>query len=383
MGKEPDWSSLVRFVDATPRRPDVIARGAGAHIWDADGNRYIDYVLGAGAISIGHVDPEITAFVERQARDGVFFGGGHESECQLAFRLTELIPCCELVSFYVGGSAATTAAVRVARAYTNRDRVIFTGYHGWHDWASPDMPGVPKQVAALSICVSHNDTEALERAFKVNGSKVACLIMEPAKSSLVETGYLEMAAALARKNGALLIFDEVKTGFRFSLGGAQQYFGVTPDIAVFSKALSNGYPIAALVGRRKYLEIAKEWGICRATFQTHLPSIAAALATINALETRRGIEHIWSLGERLQVGLNSVFSETGFPMHIGGYAPMLFAYQPKGADELVEAFAEALSERGVSFEPRGILYICVSHSESDIDHTIDAAYDSICALKRR
>ena len=223
-----------------------LTHGQGARVWDVDGNEYVDLVSALMPVVLGYNDPDVNYAVRNQLDKGVIFSLATELEAQLSEKLVEVIPCAEKVRFGKNGSDVTTAAIRVARAYTGRDKVIVCGYHGWQDWyigSTTRNKGVPEAVQGLTYKVPYNDLDAVENLLKENPDQFAALIMEPMNVAEPAPNYLNDLKALLHKHGALLIFDEVITGFRFSIGGAQELFGVTPDLASFGKAMGNGMPI--------------------------------------------------------------------------------------------------------------------------------------------
>ena len=251
--------------------PIYAAQARGARFWDVDGFEYIDWTSGIASILLGYADPVVDEAVCRQIARGTVYAVNHELEIELADELAKSIPCAEMVRYAKCGGEACAIAVRIARGVTARDKVLFCGYHGWHDWylaanlsadASLDAHlfpgiepiGVPRALAGTALPFAYGAIESLERLLDEHRGEVAAVIMEPIRSEAPAPGYLAAVAELARKHGAVLIFDEVSAGLRFSMGGAQQYLGVTPDMAVFAKSLSNGYPMAAVVGRRWVME---------------------------------------------------------------------------------------------------------------------------------
>mgnify|MGYP003633700766 CR=1 FL=1 len=228
--------------------PNYLTRGAGAWVWDADGNKFLDYLMALGPIILGYGDKQVDAACARQMAEGTVFSQMHPLEVEVAEMLVDIIPCAEMVRFGKSGSDVTTAAIRAARAYTSRDHVIMCGYHGWHDWCigttTRDL-GVPRAVAELTQTFAYNNVASLEAALDARPGQVAAAIMEPVGVIAPEPGFLEAVRDLAHRHGALLIYDEVVTGFRTHLGGAQERFGVIPDLACFGKAMANGYPLSA------------------------------------------------------------------------------------------------------------------------------------------
>jgi glutamate-1-semialdehyde 2,1-aminomutase len=232
--------------------PLYAEKAEGAFVWDIDGNRYIDLMSCLGAVILGHSDPDVRSAVDAQLNSGVLFSLPHRVEAEVAELLHALVPCAEQTRFAKNGTDVTTAAIRLSRAITSRDHVIMCGYHGWQDWSigtTTMSNGVPTAVQSLTTAIPFNDFEALRGAFERLDGQIACLILEPMASVFPAEGFLEEVRALCTRHGTVLVFDEMLTGLRFAQGGAQEYFGVTPDLAAFGKAISNGFPLAALTGR--------------------------------------------------------------------------------------------------------------------------------------
>lgn len=312
--------SAMSFVQGAS--PLFLERGDGCHVWDVDGNEYIDYVLGLLPVVLGYRDPDVDAAIRAQLDRGITFSLATKLEAELAERLVRLIPCAEMARFGKNGSDATTAAVRLARAYTGRDRVVVCGYHGWHDWyigtTSRDL-GVPQAVKALSTTVPYNDADAVASLFRSDPDGFATLILEPAGVEEPAPGYLERLRVLTERYGVVLIFDEIITGFRVDMGGAQSFYGVTPDLATFGKSMGNGLPISAVVGRRDVMR-GMEDIFFSATFGGETLSLAAAIATIDKLERTNAIERTKAMAARLAEGTSARLAERGLDARftIGG-----------------------------------------------------------------
>jgi glutamate-1-semialdehyde 2,1-aminomutase len=232
--------------------PFFVTRAQGSRVWDVDGNEYVDFVNALNAITLGHCDPDVSAAVQEQMALGTIFTLTHPIEIEVAEKIIELVPCAERVRFGKNGSDATAGCIRAARAFTDRDRVAVCGYHGWQDWyigSTARNKGVPGATRALTHGFGYNDLASLEAVFAKYPGEFAAVILEPMNSTWPAPGFIEGVVELAHAHGALAVFDETITGFRFAPGGAQQYFGVTPDLSSFGKALANGYPLAAVAGR--------------------------------------------------------------------------------------------------------------------------------------
>ncbi len=308
---------------SNPPQPIMIAGGKGSHFWDADGHDYIDYLMGYGPMILGHAYPAVIEAVAKALERGNVYNVGHTLEIELAEKLIEIIPSADRVAYFVGGSDATTGALKFARAYTEKDKVIRCGYHGWHDWCHSTRGHLPSS-AESTLTVPFNNIEALEDLFKEHPDEIACLIMEPSGHDLPADGYLEDVKSVVNSNDALLIFDEVKTGFRYALGGAQEYFGVTPDMSVFGKALANGFATAVVVGKHEIMdEVSNVW--VAATFHGEVSLVAAAIATIAELEAKDGVAFMWQQGQKLLDGYREMTERLGIDQaRIGGIGPMPF-----------------------------------------------------------
>jgi glutamate-1-semialdehyde 2,1-aminomutase/spore coat polysaccharide biosynthesis protein SpsF len=293
--------------------PIFLRRGKGARVWDVDGNEYIDYVQGLLPNILGYAHDEVNAAAAAQLAEGHSFSLPHPLEVELAERLTRLIPCAEMVRFGKNGSDATAGAVRAARAFTNRERVACCGYHGWQDWfigTTTRNGGVPVAVRGLTHPFPYNDLAALEKLLAEHPGEFAAVIMEPVNFFEPAPGYLDGVKALAHKAGALLIFDEICSGFHFGIGGAQKKYGVTPDLACFGKAMGNGFPISAIVGRRDVMSIFADIFVSF-TFGGEVASMAATMKVLDILEQTDALAQMNANGKRLQDGFNTFAKEAG------------------------------------------------------------------------
>lgn len=293
--------------------PFFLVRGAGSRVWDVDGNEYIDFANSLAAITLGYGDPDVTAAVTRQLRDGVIFSLAHPLEVQLAEKIVAMVPCAEQVRFGKNGSDATAGAVRLARAYTGRERIAVCGYHGWQDWyigSTARNRGVPAAVRALTHPFQYNAAETLERALHEHPGEFAAVVLEPMNAVQPMPGFLQAVRELAHRHGALLVFDETITGFRFANGGAQELFGVVPDLATFGKGLANGYPVSALAGRREVMRLMEEV-FFSFTFGGEALSLAAALATLTKLEREPVVRTLGERGTYLMAELGPLLESSG------------------------------------------------------------------------
>ncbi|HXG87648.1 MAG TPA: aminotransferase class III-fold pyridoxal phosphate-dependent enzyme [Vicinamibacterales bacterium] len=293
--------------------PIFLSHGKGARVWDVDGNEYIDFIQGLLPNILGYAHDEVNAAAAEQLGRGHSFSLPHPLEVELAERLTRLIPCAEMVRFGKNGSDATAGAVRGARAFTGRERIACSGYHGWQDWyigTTARHKGVPGAVRALTHPFPYHDLNALETLLTSHAGEFAAVIMEPVNFTEPKPGYLECVKALAHKHGALLIFDEICTGFHMGLGGAQKKFGVTPDMACFGKAMGNGFPIACVVGRADVMKIFEEV-FFSFTFGGEVASLAACMKVLDILEGTDALHQMETNGQRIQEGFNAIVKHAG------------------------------------------------------------------------
>src|SRR4051794_25103135 len=304
--------------------PAYVSRASGAHVWDVDGNRYVDFPMGLGPVILGHADPRVNEAIERQLRDGITFTLPHPVELEVAERVIERVPGAERVRFAKAGSDANSPAIRLARAITGRAQVLFGGYHGWHAWyigSTSRSIGVPEADRRLIDGFSYNDVDSLRAALDRHAGKVAAVILEPSGADVPAEGFLEAVARLTREAGALLVFDEIITGFRLAPGGAQERYGVVPDLATFGKALGNGMPLSALTGRAEHMTVLEDV-FFSGTHGGETLSLAAARATLDALDDA-AYEALYAKGEKLREGVARAIEEHGIGnwVTITGEAP--------------------------------------------------------------
>jgi glutamate-1-semialdehyde aminotransferase/spore coat polysaccharide biosynthesis protein SpsF (cytidylyltransferase family) len=356
--------------------PVYLQKGKGSHVWDVDGNEYLDYPMALGPIILGHNYPRVSDAVRAQMDEGSVFTLPHPIEIDVARLLCEIIPSAERVRFGKNGSDVTSGAVRVSRAFTGRDRIATCGYHGWHDWyiaTTTRNKGIPAAVGALSHAFAYNDLEACENLFARYPGEFACVILEPVVATAPAPGFLEGLRALTRKHGALLVFDEVVTGFRIGLGGAQEYYGVLPDLSCFGKAMGNGYPVSAVVGRADIMAMFDEI-FFSFTFGGDALSLAAAKATISEMREKDVFPHLWEEGRKLLDGFNTLAAEFGIADKVRtvGYAPRSIIEFKGGSDEqnllFKSYFQQECIKRGVLFQ--GFHNVTYSHTPGDIDYTL-------------
>ncbi len=380
--------------------PIFAERAKGAYFWDIDGNEYVDMVMSVDAVILGYCDPDIDKAAIGQIKKSTIFSILHPIEIELAEEIIRAIPCAEMVRFGKSGGEADAVAIRIARGFTDRDKVVFCGYHGWHDWyiaanlespdalnrhLLPDVPtrGVPKSLSGTAIPFEYNSLSSLKEVMEKNKKEVACVIMEPSKASLPKKGFLEGVKELAHKHGALLIFDEVNTGFRLALGGAQEFYGVTPDMAVFGKDIANGYPLTAVVGHRDVMKASKEMFIS-STFWDDNSTIAAGLACIRKIKRENVIEHIWKMGEEYIKGWKEIVRKLGIKAELKGLPCMtsiVFNYKDKSfVNGLKTLYCQELAKRGIF--AGGYFPVSFAHKEKEIDKILEAAEGGLFIIKK-
>ena len=395
-------NSPVRAYRAVGMAPRFITRADGAYIYDEDGKRYIDYVCSWGPMILGHNHPVIREAVERAVKDGLSFGAPTRREVEIAERMISMVPNIEMVRMVNSGTEAVMSALRLARGATGRDKLIkFEGcYHGHSDCmlvnagssalagGHPSSAGVPVGAARDTLTAQFNDLASVEALLEQNPGQVAAVIVEPVAANMgvvgPAPGFLEGLRTLCDKHGALLIFDEVITGFRLALGGAQAYYGVTPDIATFAKAIASGYPFGAVVGRRDVMDCGVP---ASGTFNGNPVGVAAALATLEELSQPGVYARLEALGQQLEDGFQALgekYRRKLYLRHLGSIFVLGFGYtQGLGdfRDWLTQAdlaayqrFVAGCEDYGVRFtDRRGREYLSTAHTQEDIRRTLAVA----------
>lgn len=355
--------------------PVYLERGEGCRVWDIDGNEYIDLNAAIGPLSLGYNVPEINQAIQAQLQKGITFSLPHRLEAELAERIHHIIPNAEAVRISKSGADVCSAAVRVARAYTGRKKVLCCGYHGWHDWyisVTSRSAGIPEEVRNLTFTFDYNNLASLENALD---SDVACVIMEPFVFDPPHEVYLQKVQELCRQNGSLFILDEMWTGFRLALGGAQEYFGLRPDLATYSKAVANGMPIALLTGRREILQLFEEDVFFFTTFGGEALSLAAALATLDYMVQNNVITRIAETGAYLKNRLNALIQELGFDKYFvckGFPCRTTLHIHPEAGDVLLlkTYIQHEMIRMGVLWQ--GNHNIMLAHTTDDLDFVLSA-----------
>lgn len=362
--------------------PKYLVKGKGSHVWDVDGNEYIDYNSAIGPISLGYAYPAVDNAIKQQLEDGITFSLMHPLEVELSELIQEVIPNAEAVKISKTGADVCSAAIRVARAFTGRDKVFCCGYHGWHDWyigITSRNAGIPAAIQDMTYTFEYNDIESIKAALD---ETVAALILEPFIFEAPKPGFLQELADLCRENGTLLIFDEMWTGFRIATGGAQEYFNVKADLAVFSKACANGMPIALLTGRADVMELFNSEVFSYTTFGGEALSIAACIATINELIDKEVPKYLDEKGALLKDGYNKIAIETGMDKYtrcIGFNCRTMVTFTPDAGNglEVKALMQQEMIKRGILWA--GFHNMCFSHTDEDIDYTL-AAYRDVLPL---
>ncbi len=396
-----------------------VDKAKGAYLWDVDGRRFIDYRMAFGPIILGHAFDEVDAKVVEEIRNGVLFAMTGELEVEVAEMITEMAPAVEMVRFACSGTEATMHAIRLARAFTGRDIILkFEGnYHGFQDhtlWSTyapveaygnrrspipvPASSGIPKSMREFIITLPFNDFEGFERVMRSYGEQIAAVITEPCQGNCgaidPQPGFLDLIRKKTEEYGVVFILDEVKTGFRIANGGAQEYYGIKPDLATYAKALGNGYPVAAFGGRREVMSIIGHGVSQGGTYTNNKPGIAAAYATLKLLKSKPILESIQNRGRRLMDGLKDIFEDNDILVAMSGY-PAMFSFaigvdkvtcQRDWAESDHEAYnklAEMAIERGImpDYDAREPWFLCYQHSDADVDETLNVFADIVKKVK--
>ncbi len=367
--------------------PMLLERGKGSRVWDVDGNEYIDFVSSLLCVSLGYCDPEVDAAVMAQLQNGVSFSLPHRLEAEVAELLVDMIPAAEMVRFAKNGTDVTSAAIRLSRAVTGREHVAVGGYHGWQDWyigsTTRDL-GVPGGVKELTHSFKYNDIASLQALFDRYSGQLAAVILEPMTFDLPQAGFLEQVKALCEIHGTVLIFDEMITGFRFSTGGAQAYFGVTPDLATFGKGMANGFPLSAIVGSRALMKSMDEI-FFSGTFGGETLSLAAARATLMKMRQQNVAGALIEQGQGLKDAVTGLIEQqqlqdycaiSGFP----SWTLLTIKDNARyGGLELKSLFIQECARRGILMNATHNLSF--AHSDQDIARLLEV-YAEVLPLLR-
>ncbi|MBS3943999.1 MAG: aminotransferase class III-fold pyridoxal phosphate-dependent enzyme [Melioribacter sp.] len=364
--------------------PKYLVKGKGSHVWDADGNEYIDYMMGVGPLSLGYSYPKVDEAIRKQLDDGITFSMMHPLEVEVAEMIREIIPNAEAVRYSKTGADATSAAVRLSRAYTGKNKILCCGYHGWHDWyiaVTARNLGIPEAVQAISFTFNYNDIDSVKNSID---NDVAAIILEPVVFNEPKDNFLHKLADLCKENGIVLIFDEMWTGFRMALGGAQEYFGITPDLATYSKAVANGMPISILTGKKEIMQLADEDIFFYTTFGGEALSLAATKATIEELRDKNIPKFLSEQGSKLKNGYNSIALKLGidFTRATGYNWRSMATFNEKAGDPLLQKslMQQEMIKRGILWQ--GFHNMSFSHTDADVDYTLQALEESLTVLKK-
>ena len=366
--------------------PVFLERGYAGHIVDVDGNDYIDMLCAYGPIIMGYDEGEINDAVIAQMQKGFCFSLVQPIQNELEQKLIDIIPSAEKVILVKTGSDATSVAVRIARGYTDKNTILRCGYHGWHDWAVEVHGGVPQCLQDLTVEFEYGDLADLEEKLKACKDDLAGIIITPVGHPLAKPvmappdGYLQAVRALADKYGAVLIFDEIRTGFRVAMGGAQAHYGVTPDISTFGKAMANGYPISAVVGKSKFMDVCEKKVFISSTFFPNSLEMAAALKCIEILGRDKIIDVVWEKGKAFLAALEDIVKSTNAPAQISGIPPMPYLTFNKVDGfykERRERFYTETIRRGLFIQPYHHWYISARHTEADLEKALAAIRDAM------
>ena len=373
--------------------PIFFDHGRGGRVVDVDGNEYIDFLCAYGPIIIGYREDEIDDAVINQIKNkGFCFSLTQEMQNTLVKKMRELIPCCEMAALVKTGSDATTIAIRVARGYTGKTKIARYGYHGWHDWCVEVKGGIPPKLYEDIYEFHYNDLDSLKAILEANKDDMAGIIITPighpngAEVQMPKPGYLEAVRELANQYHCLLIFDEIRSGFRCSLGGAQKLFGVTPDLSTFGKAMANGYAIAALVGKEEYMQVLADKEFLSSTFFPNSDGIVAAIKTIEILERDRILDVVAAKGRKFGAEVEKVVEESGVPVNFTGAPWMPYITFKKDEAGLYKKlrteYYTQLIRRNVFMQPYHHGYICYRHTDEDLAYTVEAIRESLAEVKK-
>jgi glutamate-1-semialdehyde 2,1-aminomutase len=394
----------------------MIAEGRAGHVWDVSGNEYIDYLLGSGPMLVGHCHPEVVEVIQQQAAKGTTFFANNPHGIRLAAEIVDAVPCAEKVRFVSSGSEADAYAMRLARAHKKRDKILKFegGYHGMSDYGLmslapkragnfpqpiPDSPGIPKSVRDEVLVAPFNDLETVASLIREHRNELAGIIVEPFQRLIPpKPGFLEGLRKLTEENGLVLIFDEVVTGFRFAYGGAQAYYGVTPDICTLGKAIGGGFPLAAIAGRADIMAHFDKGAVAEDAFMTQIGTLsgnpiaaAAGLKTLEILKRPGAYEQIFKTGRALMEGYTRILKDARIKARVVGDAPMfdvvftdrdVHDYRTaQGDDAMMKRCNALLRERGI-LKGESKYYISLAHTAEDVAATLDAFAGSLAALQR-
>ena len=364
--------------------PKYLVKGKGSHVWDADGNEYLDFNMGIGPLSLGYAYDKVDEAIKKQLEDGITFSLMHPLEVEVAVLLNKIIPNAESIRYSKAGADVTSAAVRVARAYTKRQKILCCGYHGWHDWyisVTDRNAGIPQSIQDLTFTFNYNDIQSVIDSIDED---TAAVILEPFVFEAPKDNFLQKLREICTKNGTLLIFDEMWTGFRIALGGAQEYFGVKADLATFSKAVANGMPIAILAGKKEVMKVLEKDVFFFTTFGGEALSLAAAKATVQELKDKNVPAYLAKQGKKLKDGYNKIAEELEIPYTkcIGYECRSLMTFDASAGNplEMKSLVQQEMIKRGILWG--GFHNMSFSHSDEDVEYTLKTYREVLPILKK-
>jgi glutamate-1-semialdehyde 2,1-aminomutase len=364
--------------------PIYLQRGKGAHVWDLDGNEYIDFNMGIGPISLGYCYDEVDEAIKRQLKDGITFSLMHPLEVEVAEILSEIIPNAESIRYSKTGADVTSAAVRLARAYTGKNKILCCGYHGWHDWyisVTDKNSGIPEEVQSLTYTFNYNDINSLLDSID---DDIAGVILEPVVFEEPASNFLKELRNICTEKGIVLIFDEMWTGFRIAVGGAQEYYGVDADLATFSKAISNGMPLSVLTGKREIMSLLEKDVFFYTTFGGETLSLAAAKKTLEIIRNKNVPHFLDESGAKLKEGINSIIKELdiAYIKCTGMNYRSIITIDPSAGNplEIKSLLQQELIRMGILWS--GIHNISFSHTDEDINYTLKAFTIALQIVKK-
>ena len=364
--------------------PKYLIKGKGSHVWDVDGNEYIDFNMGIGPLSIGYAYDVVDEAVKKQLEDGMTFSLVHPLEVEVAELIRDTIPNAEMVRYSKTGADVTSAAVRLARAYTGKNKILCCGYHGWHDWyvsVTARNYGIPRAVQDITYTFDYNDIDSLKDSID---DDTAAVILEPVVFQEPKDHFLRKVADLCKEKDVILIFDEMWTGFRIALGGAQEYFGITPDLATYSKAVANGMPISILTGKKEIMQLADEDIFFYTTFGGEALSLAAVKATIAEMKEKNVPAYLDKQGAKLKDGYNKIAEDLGLDYtKASGYNwRTIISFDAKAGDPLIlkSLVQQEMIKRGILWG--GFHNMSYSHSDEDVEYTL-RAYEAVLPILKK
>uniref|UniRef100_A0A832DFD2 Aminotransferase class III-fold pyridoxal phosphate-dependent enzyme n=1 Tax=Ignavibacterium album TaxID=591197 RepID=A0A832DFD2_9BACT len=366
--------------------PKYLQRGKGSHVWDVDGNEYIDFTMAVGPLSLGYAYDKVDEAIKEQLKDGITFSLMHPLEVEVAQLINKVVPNAESIRYSKVGADVTSAAVRLARAYTGRNKVLCCGYHGWHDWyisVTDRNKGIPQAVQDLTYTFNYNDIQSVIDSIDED---TACVILEPFVFEEPKDNFLHKLRDVCTENGALLIFDEMWTGFRIAVGGAQEYFGVKADLACFSKAVANGMPVSILTGKKEIMKLLEKDVFFFTTFGGEALSLAAVKATVTEIIEKNVPAYLAKQGRKLKDGYNSIAQKLGMDYtKCSGFdcrTIITFDGEKSGCNplEMKSLVQQEMIKLGILWG--GFHNMSFSHTDEDIEYTLKAYEDVLPILKK-